>query len=299
MKTFFALVGLCVLGSALGAVTDQCANTAACGDASLVCQSNKCRTKIGQGCASNSKDECVEGAAPCPAAANSNCKCPTGAPKKADDTGCQACTDDKVVSDDMTKCVAKVGGGCANDGECITNANCPAAAAGQPRTCQCKDNYVKNAGNTKCLKIVGQTCTGVAECLENGACPGSGNNKRCACANNYVASYANNSCGLAPGQACQNGAKPCGENSACTSGTCSCNTDFVASSNQRCGKKSGAACQNDNQCVNDAACSAEKKCACKTGYKADGNGFCKKSGASAVMASTVLLLAALVTSRWM
>ncbi|KAK7099341.1 hypothetical protein V1264_003492 [Littorina saxatilis] len=192
-----------------------------------------------------------------------------------------------VPKDDKSMCLLKIGENCTAAGsECMVGTTC------KEQTCMCPENSGPNTAKDKCLMYVGGQCAESGDCVQgvNVVC----NSSKCACTSNkYAPSDMMDMCKLKLNQTCTN-ADECGMNTVCST-TCACEANYVAEEN-RCGMKVGGACTGDTHCVMNAECKSEK-CACSGTYTSDGD-YCK-SGSAAVVASLLLLVAALVTSRLM
>ncbi|XP_070184600.1 prion-like-(Q/N-rich) domain-bearing protein 25 [Littorina saxatilis] len=126
--------------------------------------------------------------------------------------------------------------------------------------CECGANHTANADMTMCLMIIGETCVTKTDCVEGETDRVVCDaDKKCACAATYAANDMMNMCKLKLNETCS-ADEDCGMNAMCSTGT-------------------------------------SRKCACKVNFTPTGN-TCE-SGSAAVVASLLLLVAALVTSRLM
>ncbi|XP_060585277.1 prion-like-(Q/N-rich) domain-bearing protein 25 [Ruditapes philippinarum] len=268
-------------GHCLKAVGQQCAAATECvsnADCDTTCKCKEglvdtnglCAKPLGTTCdANNAQTVCTEANADC---SSGKCSCQTN------------------FVEENGHCLKAVGQQCAAATECVSNADCDT-------TCKCKEGLVDTNGLCAKPKVSETQCHSNTECtVSNSECDTQAT--KCKCKNTFTESSPDGtSCTASTqttlGTTCDanNAQTVCTEaNADCSSGKCSCQTNFVEE-NGHCLKAVGQQCAAATECISNADC--DTTCKCKEGL-VDTNGLCAKPS-SATSVKTALSVMSILT----
>ncbi|XP_076467309.1 uncharacterized protein LOC143298338 isoform X2 [Babylonia areolata] len=282
-----------------GGDSDKCVTTA-------VCESNTCKTKVGETCSASNSTDCKNGTE-CADTGNSNFQCRLSVGQTCTNT--TQCVPDTECDDTDAGKQCRIPAGsavsCGGDSDkCVTTAVCESNTCKTKvgETCSASNStYCKNGtecadrGNSKfqCQLSVGQTCTNTTQCVPDTECDDTDAGKQCRISAGSAVSCGGDSDKCVTTAVCESNTckTKVGETCSASNSTyCKNGTECADTGNSKfqCRLSVGRTCTNTTQCVPDMECDdtdAGKQCRITAGSAVSCGGDSDKCVTTAVCES--------------